>query len=99
MTKTMTPQQLLDSGLITEEQFEGMVSVEKEIQEESKAQAFLDDLENSNLATIKAKVKRQSVLLNVQAALSESRFEKKNKERRASALAYAGRKAGGYTFD
>jgi hypothetical protein len=97
--KPMTPKQLLDANLISEEQFHGMIAVEKEAEEESKAQKFFEELENSNLATIKAKIKKQAVLLNVQAALSESRFEKKSKERRASALAYAGRRAGGLTFD
>jgi hypothetical protein len=101
----MTPEELkalLDAGTITEDQYNTMLpmaeSYARQRELEDECEAFMAKCEAASLALKKKLLKEKAMDISIRAALTEDRFERKEKDRVARRLLWAARKSGGMSF-
>ena len=101
----MTPEELkalLDAGTITEAQYNAMLPMAethaRQLQEEDECEAFVKKCEDASLALKKKLLKEKAMDISIRSALTEDRFERKEKDRIARRLLWAAKRGGGMSF-
>ena len=101
----MTPEQLktlLDAGTITEAQYNAMLPAAEahaRMQDEAdECEAFVKKCEDASLALKKKLLKEKAMDISIRSALTEDRFERKEKDRIARRLLWAAKRGGGMSF-
>jgi len=101
----MTPTELkalLDAGTITEAQYNAMLPAAEahvRMQEEAdECEAFVKKCEAASLSLKKKLLKEKAMDISIRSALTEDRFERKEKDRVAGRLLWAAKRGGGMSF-
>ena len=93
---------LLAAGHITQRMFDQGIDDwnrnKEEADEAEKAEQWMKDLEKASYTQKKKMMKDKVLDLRCNAALSDDRFESRNKQRKASGLNFALRGSGGISF-
>ena len=94
--------QLLADGHITQDEHDEMLrdyeAKQAALDEDKEVEQFRTDVHNAGVAGKKRIIREKVIDLNVDAALLEDRFDRREKQRTASRLKFAMRGSGGYSF-
>jgi len=93
---------LLAAGSITHREFDNLIDQwniqQAEKSREEEAQLWMIELKKSNLTQKKKMVQDKAFDLNVESALTDDNFERKQKRTKSSRLSYSLRGSGGFSF-